>query len=169
MDVTPQPSNAVSVRADHPLSDAARPLLAALTLDLAQRYADLGDDGSGGFSPDQAQGGGGIFLVAHLHGHAVGCAALRPLPGHAGVGEIKRMYVAPEARRQGVGLALLAALENVGRQLSYDTLRLETGIRQPEAIALYERAGYRRIPPFGRYIGNPVSVCFEKVVPSKTR
>ena len=169
MSMKQQPASAVSIRAESPLDNAAKALLAELTLELARRYADLGDDGSGGFSPADAQGGRGVFLLAYLQDAAVGCAALRPMQGHPAMAEIKRMYVAPGLRRQGVGLALLAALEDAARERRYTVLRLETGIRQPEAIALYERAGYRHIPPFGRYVGNPVSVCFEKPLPGADR
>ena len=159
-----EPANGVSIRAENALGDAARGLIAGLTLDLAQRYADLGDDGSGGFSPGDTHGGRGIFLVAYLHGAPVGCGALRPLPDQTEMAEIKRMYVAPEARRHGVGLALLAALEDAARGFQYTALRLETGVRQLEAIALYERAGYQHIPAFGKYVGNPISVCFGKLL-----
>jgi len=80
------------------------------------------------------------------------------------MGEIKRMYVAPSARRRGVGRALLAGLEEAARDLGWTVLRLETGLRQPEAIALYEESGYRRIPDFGHWAGDPLTVSFEKAL-----
>lgn len=68
----------------------------------------------------------------------------------------------PEARRQGVAAALLFALEEEARGFGYDRLWLQTALRQPEAIALYDRSGYARIPCFGDYGGDPLSVCYEK-------
>jgi ribosomal protein S18 acetylase RimI-like enzyme len=59
----------------------------------------------------------------------------------------------------------LTALEKLASQYGYNTLRLETGTRQPEAISLYESFGFHRIPPYGRYVGDPLSLCFEKRVP----
>jgi putative acetyltransferase len=70
--------------------------------------------------------------------------------------------VCPEERCRGVGRAILDALEAEAQKLSISRLVLETGIRNPEAIALYERAGFSRIPPFGEYIGSPISVCMAK-------
>ena len=72
------------------------------------------------------------------------------------------MFVQPEWRGRGVARQLLAALESQARNLGYAALRLETAPGQPEAIGLYRSAGYADIQPFGEYIGNPVSVCFEK-------
>ena len=83
----------------------------------------------------------GVFVLARLDGVPVGCGGFRRFAD--GVAEIKRMYVAPEARRRGVATALLADLEAHARALDYRSIRLETGTNQPEAMALYQRAGYR--------------------------
>jgi GNAT superfamily N-acetyltransferase len=72
------------------------------------------------------------------------------------------MYVTPSARRHGIGRGLLTALEQIASKFSYRTLRLETGPRQPQAIALYESHGFRRFPPYGTYASDPLSICFEK-------
>jgi GNAT superfamily N-acetyltransferase len=82
-----------------------------------------------------------------------------------GVGEIKRMYVCPAARGLGIGRAVLDALEAEARALGLTRLVLETGVRQPEAIALYERVGYARIAAFGEYVDSPLSVCMGKDLP----
>ncbi|HKX71843.1 MAG TPA: GNAT family N-acetyltransferase, partial [Acidimicrobiales bacterium] len=82
--------------------------------------------------------------------------------GATATGEIKRMYTAPAARRRGVSRALLARLETEAVRLGYRRLQLETGDRQPEAIALYESAGYGHIPTYGQYAGDELSVCFAK-------
>jgi GNAT superfamily N-acetyltransferase len=79
-------------------------------------------------------------------------------------GEIKRMYVLPDARNRGVGRAIVAVLEAEARRLGVRRLVLETGERQPEAIALYSRAGFQQIPLFGEYIGSPLSVCMAKTL-----
>jgi GNAT superfamily N-acetyltransferase len=76
--------------------------------------------------------------------------------------EIKRMYVRPAARGRRVGRQILAVLEAEAQRLGVRSLVLETGPRQPEAIALYEHAGYRHIPLFGEYVGSEFSVCMAK-------
>ena len=100
------------------------------------------------------------FLAAFVAGEAVGCGAVKRM--HGRYGEIKRMYVEPCARGRGVGRALIEALESTLLQCGIRLVRLETGVRQPEALALYERCGYVRIPPFGDYPDDPLSVFFEK-------
>ena len=72
------------------------------------------------------------------------------------------MYVAPAARRHGIARRILSALERLAAAHGYTRIILETGTRQPEALALYEASGYQRIANYGRYIGNPEAVCFEK-------
>jgi len=102
------------------------------------------------------------FLIARLEGRPVGCAALRPIDAKAA--EVRRMYVAPSVRRRGIARRLLAELEGKAGEFDYAILRLETGNRQPEAIALYESFGFRRIAPYGCHIHDPLSICFEKKV-----
>ena len=92
----------------------------------------------------------------------MGCGAIRRLD--ADTAEIKRMYVEPGARGQGVGRAVLAALEAEGRRLGVTRIMLETGERQVEALALYSRAGFVRIPAFGEYVASPLSLCMGKEV-----
>lgn len=102
----------------------------------------------------------GVYLVASVEGLALACSALRPMEG--AVAEVRRMFVAEPARRQGLARSMLEALEREAGRLGYTTLRLETGNRQRPAIALYAACGYQRIPPFGPHVGDPTSVCFEK-------
>lgn len=106
----------------------------------------------------------GAFLVAWIDDRPVGCGALKPLDRAQGVGEVKRMYTAPEARRRGVSRAVLAALEARAAELGYRGLQLETGTAQPEALALYDSAGWHRIAPYGRYKDAPDSVCYAKAL-----
>jgi len=152
----------------------ARRLSAELMAELDERYA--GDPDPGGtpelmdewdVKPDQVAPPAGTFLVAWLDGEPVGCGALRALlTGVPGVCEIKRMYTVPSARRNGVSRRILTALEAAARDLGYRRIQLETGIRQPEAIALYESAGWHRIEPYGQYAADPLSVCYAKDLPS---
>jgi GNAT superfamily N-acetyltransferase len=107
-----------------------------------------------------------LVLLARDDADAVlGCGALRQLgPDTA---ELKRLYVVPAARGRGVSKVVLAALEDAARERGWTTLRLETGPRQPEAIALYSGAGYRSIGAFGAYAGDrdaTGSLFFERVL-----
>ena len=107
-----------------------------------------------------------VVLVARDDaGTALGCGALRAVGD--GVAEVKRMYVVPAARGRGVSRAVLTSLEESARAGGWTTLRLETGPLQPEAIGLYEGAGYRPIGAFGGYVGDPdaeLSLFFERVL-----
>ena len=99
-------------------------------------------------------------VVAYDQGRAVGCGAIRPIDTTAM--EVKRMFVLPDWRRKGVASTVLTQLERWCTELGYPVCRLETGKRQPEAIALYHRHGYKIIPNYGQYEGMDNSVCFEK-------
>jgi putative acetyltransferase len=100
------------------------------------------------------------LFVARRDGIAVGCAALRI--DAAGYGELKRMYVTPDARGMRLGRRLLDRVEAEARVEGLAWLRLETGIHQPEALGLYRSAGYRERAPFGDYAPDPLSVFMEK-------
>ncbi len=99
-------------------------------------------------------------LVAYADDKPVACGAIKEFTSTAM--EIKRMFTLPEWRGKGLASQILAELEQWIKELGYPTCVLETGIRQPEAIALYQKSGYRRIPNYGQYAGVDVSVCFEK-------
>jgi len=102
-----------------------------------------------------------VFFVAFDDaGEPLGCGGLRRLD--ATEAEIKRMFVAPAHRGTGVSTAVLARLEEFGRELGLLRLVLETGTMQPDAVRFYEREGYTPIPNFGSYAGNEQSLCFEK-------
>jgi GNAT superfamily N-acetyltransferase len=103
----------------------------------------------------------GAFVAVHLAGEAVGCGAVRPLPaGDPAIAEIKRMYTAPAARGRGVARALLRHLVAVATELGYAQVVLETGTRQPEAMALYVSEGWVPLAPYGQYCGEHLSRCF---------
>jgi GNAT superfamily N-acetyltransferase len=80
------------------------------------------------------------------------------------VAEIKRMYVAPAVRGRGIGRQVLQELEAIASHLRANRIVLETGLRQPDALALYRRAGFVEIPLFGEYVDSPLSVCMEKIL-----
>ena len=104
------------------------------------------------------------FLVARAEGRAVGCGAL--VKSADGWAEIKRMFVSPAARGHKVGRQLLERLEGIAKHSGITALRLETGTRQPEALALYRSAGFRAIEPFGDYRPDPLSLFMEKTIPA---
>tara|TARA_R110002167_G_scaffold91083_25_gene245058 strand:+ start:1078 stop:1563 length:486 start_codon:yes stop_codon:yes gene_type:complete len=101
-------------------------------------------------------------IVLYIGNKAVACGALKAFDKTAM--EIKRMYVMPEFRGKSFATTILKELEHWAAELGYSKCVLETGKRQPEAIALYQKNGYRIIPNYGQYQGIVNSVCFEKDV-----
>jgi putative acetyltransferase len=140
-----------------PTAREATELIAALDCDLGARYPGLEIHGIDAANFRQA---GGVFLIGRFGGSAVCCGALRPMEDVAI--EVKRMYVRDGHRGQGFGRATLSALEKIASERGYRIIRLETGGNQPEAIALYESAGYQNIPCYGAHATDPRSRCFEK-------
>jgi len=107
------------------------------------------------------------FVVAYLDGLPVGCGGLRPLEykeTELPAMELKRFYVDPSCRKMGIATRLLLFLEEKAVNSGYKEIRLETGIKQPEAIALYVKHGYLPIDLFGPYIGDPDSLCYGKIL-----
>ncbi|WP_342773017.1 GNAT family N-acetyltransferase [Paenibacillus zeisoli] len=102
------------------------------------------------------------FVLALWNDEPVGCGATRPLDQQ--VTELKRFYVKEEYRGCGIASSMLEKLEQSAREDGYRTVRLQTGINQPEAIALYEKYGYERIRTYGEYTQTEVSVCYEKLL-----
>ena len=140
----------ITVRTEAADSLVAVRLVEAMVAEMEDLY-DL-PPGSGlgtGAPPADFAPPGGTFLVLYAGGRPVAGGGVKR--DADGVAEIKRMYVVPEARRQGLGRQLLEALEDAARELRYRAVRLDTGARQPHAQAMYERAGYHAI---GNYNGN---------------
>lgn len=102
------------------------------------------------------------FLVARWEGIAVGCGAIKFF--EEDYAEVKRMYVTPQYRGKGVAQALIKHLERLSLENGFYILRLETGVHQNDAVRLYEQAGFSRCPPFGKYLDDGVSLCYEKVL-----
>jgi GNAT superfamily N-acetyltransferase len=103
-------------------------------------------------------------VVAYEGGTPAGCGAIKEYA--PGVTEIKRMFTMPELRGRGIASAVLRELEIWAVELGYAKCILETGKKQPEAIALYTKCGYTSIQNYGQYAGMDNSVCFEKIVGS---
>jgi GNAT superfamily N-acetyltransferase len=103
----------------------------------------------------------GLFLVAYVDDEPAACGGWR---AHGTDVELKRMYVRPSFRGRGLARAVLADLERTAAAGGYTRLILETGQRQPEAIALYTSAGYVPVPPFGYYAEAPQAVHLGKVL-----
>ena len=102
----------------------------------------------------------GLFLVAEVAGVPAGCGGWRA-HGHA-VAELKRMYVEPALRRRGIAALLLAELERTAVAAGHRQLLLNSGDRQPEALALYARAGYTPVAGYGVYADSPEAVFLGK-------
>lgn len=138
----------------------AQPLLDALEAEYLSEYgpyvaADLHAYDGAEFTPPT-----GALLLATEGGETVAGGALRRCGD--GIGEIKRMWTAPEHRRRGHAARILAALERRAIAYGYHSVRLETASLQTAAIALYIAKGYRQIPAYGRLAEDPRCVCFEK-------
>lgn len=119
-----------------------------------------------GIDLDALTAPGVVFAVARDEkGRPCGCGAVVLMQGY---GEVKRMYVPPAARGRGVGAALLRFLEEQALANDCALLRLETGIRQPEALRLYGGAGFVERDPFGAYRADPNSVFMEKALCAAT-
>jgi GNAT superfamily N-acetyltransferase len=99
-------------------------------------------------------------VVVYEDDTPIACGAIKEFS--PGAMEVKRMYTTPASRGKGIAGKVLAELENWAAELSYKKCVLETGKRQPEAIELYKKSGYKSIPNYGQYIGIENSLCFEK-------
>ena len=101
-------------------------------------------------------------VVSYNDNNPIGCGAFKKFDDDKV--EIKRMYVKPEFRGQGIAMKILSELEKWAAESGYSSTVLETGKRQPEAINLYKKAGYQIIPNFGQYEGVENSVCMMKKI-----
>lgn len=101
-------------------------------------------------------------IVIFDNDEAVACGAIKEL--YTKSMEVKRMFTLPEKRGKGLASAILRELETWSKELGYEKTVLETGKKQVEAVALYNKCGYKIIPNYGQYIGVDNSVCFEKIL-----
>jgi putative acetyltransferase len=107
-----------------------------------------------------------VFFLLRWQGTPAACGGVKLLPDY---GEIKRMYVRAQFRGKGLGRLMLDHLVGYTCAQGIGLLRLETGIHQHAAIGLYERMGFYRIPPFGPYTDDPLSLCYEKRLTTDSR
>ena len=134
-------------------------LLGEVLDELSERYGGSGDDtpiATDDFTPPN-----GAFFVADDGERLIGCAGWRR---HGSDAELKRMFTAKAARGRGLGRRLLAAVEESAREAGFQRLILETGDKQPEAVALYGSAGYQRIEDFGYYKGHAGVLSYAKTL-----
>jgi putative acetyltransferase len=131
-------------------------LIKLLDADLAERYGEL----------QQTYNAFNVIpyidtvVIAYRDEQAVGCACFKAFDNESV--EIKRMYVHPDTRGQGVASLILSELENWAKSLGYVYTVLELANKQPEAIGLYRKLGYQPIENYGPYIGMAASICMQK-------
>ncbi len=151
----------ITIMPERPDSPEAIELITELEAVLAPLYPT---ESRHGFSVEKLVRQGVAFFVTRVDGAAAGCGGIQ-LVGTE-YGELKRMFVRPRFRGLGLGKLMLDHLASHAQQHGVTVLRLETGIHQTEAIGLYERWGFTRIPPFGDYWDDP-SASFSRKVRSE--
>jgi ribosomal protein S18 acetylase RimI-like enzyme len=145
------------VSPEHP---AAAVVLAALEREYRAGYGTLLEREDGVYHPDEFAPPHGAFVVIRHGGETLAGGALRRISHD--VGEIKRMWTAPQARGRGYGRRVLAVLEATAVEYGYRTLRLETATPQAAAIALYRSVGYEATERYGLFRDDPRFVYYEK-------
>jgi len=146
-----------TITAERPDSADAQRLIAELEAYLEPLYPA---ESRHGLSVERLLREGVAFFVIREDGAAAGCGGVKLFGSE--YGEVKRMYVRPGYRGLGLAKAMLEHLSAYAREHGVGLLRLETGIQQHEAVGLYERVGFRSIPPFGDYRDDPLSRFYEK-------
>ena len=147
----------LSVEVHDPRDPAARALIAELDEYLSALYPPQNNY----LDPaDELAKAHVRFVLASLDGAPIGCGAVKSMP--EGYGEIKRVFVRPAGRGYGIARRIMSDLESHLIANGITEARLETGIHQPEALALYEALGYRRIGRFGEYRDDPLSIFMAK-------
>jgi GNAT superfamily N-acetyltransferase len=155
----------VQIRREPLSSPAAQPLLRAFEREVAALYPQWTPAVGTSARPHELEPPTGGFFVAYTDAEAVACGGFKRLDDR--IAEVKRMYTARDMRGRGLGAKVLASVESEATAAGYELLRLDTGARQPHAIALYRSAGYYEIPD---YNGNPpASYWFEKLLVTMRR
>jgi putative acetyltransferase len=155
--MTHMPATTV-ISLERPDTADARALITELEAHLAPLYPI---ESRHGYSVEKLINQDVAFFIIRLNEIPAGCGGVQLF---ADYGEIKRMYIRPQFRGLGLAKLMLAHLTDYARDHGVPLLRLETGIHQLEAIGLYERAGFRAIPPFGEYKPDPLSRFYEKPI-----
>ena len=152
-----------TIRKEDPRTDTSRTLISELDTYLNPLYPQ---ESQHGYDVEKLIAQGVEFFVLYEDGAAAACGGVQffgdPNRADEGYGEIKRMYVRPIFRGRGYAKKMLQHLEGLAASKGFFKVRLEVGISQPEALGLYERTGYRRVPPFGDYRDDPLSFFYEK-------
>lgn len=149
----------IVIAAERPDTADATQLIEELEGELSQHYPA---ESRHGYSIEKLLKLNVAFFVIRKDGAPAGCGGIQ-LFGQE-YGELKRMYVRPEFRGLGLARLMLEYLSGYAKDHGVQVLRLETGIQQHDAIALYEKWGFRRIPVFGEYKEDPLSLCYEKTI-----
>lgn len=146
-----------SITPERPDTPDARALIFELEAELEPLYPS---ESRHGYAVEKLIAQAVAFYVIRHDGASAGCGGIQLF----GVeyGELKRMYVRPQFRGLGYAKAIVDRLADHARKHGVGLLRLETGVHQRAAIGLYERMGFRRIPPFGEYREDPLSRFYEK-------
>jgi putative acetyltransferase len=148
-----------AISPERPDSEEASALIEELEAHLASLYPS---ESRHGYSVEKLLREGVAFFVIRVNSAPAGCGGVKLIDNS--YGEIKRMYIRPQFRGLGLGKLMLGHLTDYARNRGIEMLRLETGIYQQEAIALYERSGFKSVPPFGEYKPDPNSLFFEKEI-----
>jgi putative acetyltransferase len=147
----------VTIAPEQPDAADARTLIAELEAHLEPLYPRASRHG---YSVEQLLAEGVAFFLIRENGVPAGCGGVKLVGSE--YAELKRMYVRPQFRGTGLAKLMLKHLTGYVEGRGIRLLRLETGIHQLAAIALYERMGFRRMPPFGAYLEDPLSRFYEK-------
>jgi GNAT superfamily N-acetyltransferase len=150
-------SKGTVISLERPDSDDAIALITELEADLDPLYPT---ESRHGYSVEKLLREGVFFFIIRDNGTLIGCGGVQFFD--TDYGELKRMYIRPQFRGLGFARLMLDHLADHARSNGINVLRLETGIHQHAAITLYERAGFRSIPPFGEYKPDPLSRFYEK-------
>lgn len=142
------------------LTDGADPRFRALVRRLDREYADRFGEAARTYRPYNTLERIEAVCLLLADGRAAACGAIQPLDGESA--ELKRVYVLPEYRRQGMARQVVEQLELQAVFRGYRFLALETGRAMPEAVGLYTKLGYRETAPWGPFVGDELCVCMKK-------
>lgn len=143
-------------------TDSTHPDFQKLVVELDRYLAKMDGEEHAFYAQYNKSDGLKYVVLAYDGDEAVGCGAIKPYADS--VMEVKRMYVAPAARGKGIASIVLEELETWTRELTCQRCLLETGVKQLEAIRLYQKNAYQIVPNYGQYQGMGNSICFEKSV-----
>ncbi len=150
------PSNNITLKRTTSSNPDFRPLTILLDQELYEKYGDLQSE----YERYNQIVDIDTVMIAYRDGIAVGCGCFKQLDDASA--ELKRMYVKKDERGHGIALAMLSELELWAMESGFAYSILETGTKQHEAIALYQKIGYTIIPNYGQYSGMESSICMRK-------